>query len=87
MKLAGADFGAQGATKVKAVVRTNGKSGVIRVSADSFDNAAGYIEVQPDGNETTVCTAVLDQKLTGVKDILFTFSGEGYEIVEWSFEA
>ena len=47
---------------------------------------AGYIAVEPDGNDTTVCKAVFDAPVTGLQDVYFTFSGEGYEIIDWKFE-
>ncbi len=85
VKLQGADFGDKGASKVKATVRTNGKEGVIRVTAGYLNkDVVAYIPVKGEG--TVVCEAALDTPLTGVKDIYFTFSGEGYEVVEWVFE-
>lgn len=87
VKLQGVDFGDQGATTVKATVRTNGKDGVIRVTTQFVNGAvAGYLPVKSDGNETTTCEAKLDAPLTGLQDVYFTFSGEGYEIVDWIFE-
>lgn len=88
VKLQGVEFGEQGASKVKVTVRTNGKKGVIRVSTPFLNNGTvlGYLPVEPDGQDVTVCTAVLDEKVTGLKDIFFTFSGEGYEVIDWQFE-
>ncbi|MBR4342752.1 MAG: family 43 glycosylhydrolase [Lachnospiraceae bacterium] len=87
VKLQGADFGDKGATKVKATVKTNGKDGIIRVTTGKVNGeVAGYIPVKSDGNETTVCEAVLDSSISGLKDIFFTFKGEGYEIIDWIFE-
>ncbi|MCR4586309.1 MAG: family 43 glycosylhydrolase [Lachnospiraceae bacterium] len=85
VKLAGLDF-ADGAGSVKAYVKSNGKFGVIRVSADSIDNAVAYIEVAAAGEEESVFEAKLDEKLTGKKDLYFTFSGSGYEVLAWQFE-
>lgn len=87
VKLQGVDFGEKGASVVKATVKTNGKNGVIRVTT-KFANGdvAGYIPVKADGAETTVIEAKLDAAITGVQDVYFTFSGEGYEIVSWIFE-
>lgn len=87
VKLQGVEFGEQGASKVKATVRTNGKSGVIRVTAKFLNgDVLAYLPVEPDGQEETVCTATLDQTVTGLNDIYFTFHGEGYEVVDWQFE-
>ncbi len=87
VKLQGLDFGSGGANVVRASVRTNGSEGVIRVSAKSLDSeAVAYIPVKSDGNDVTVCCAELDATLKGVLDVYFTFSGEGYEILDWVFE-
>ena len=87
VKLQGVDFGDKGAKKVSATVRTNGKDGAIRVTTKYANGTvAGYIAVKSDGNDTTVCTAVFDEPITGLQDVYFTFSGEGYEIIDWKFE-
>ena len=89
VKLQGVDFGDKGATKVRAIIRTNGNEGVIRVSTKSVNvngEVMGYIPIKPDGKVNTVCEAVLDTPITGVQDLFFTFKGEGYEIIEWIFE-
>ena len=87
VKLQGVDFGGKGAKKVSATVRTNGKDGAIRVTTKYANGTvAGYIAVKSDGNDTTVCTAVFDEPITGLQDVYFTFSGEGYEIIDWKFE-
>ena len=86
IKIQGVDFGEQGAKTLKATVRTNGKSGVVRISTDlDGKKVLGYLPVESDGNETTVCTAQLENA-KGLLNLYFTFSGEGYEIVDWTFE-
>lgn len=87
VKLQGVDFGDKGANTVKATVKTNGKEGVIRVTIKFLNGeVAGFLPIKSDGGETTVCEAKLDKAITGVQDVYFTFSGEGYEIVDWIFE-
>ncbi|MCR5250484.1 MAG: family 43 glycosylhydrolase [Lachnospiraceae bacterium] len=87
VKLEGVDFGSTGAKKIKATVKTNGKDGVIRVTTKYANgDVAGYLPVKGDGNETTVIEAALDAPVTGVQDLYFTFSGEGYEVLDWCFE-
>ena len=87
VKLQSVDFGPDGARRLKATVRTNGAEGVIRVTTgDVNGEIAGYLTVKPDGGETTVCGAELDIPVKGVQDVFFTFSGEGYEILDWIFE-
>ncbi|MCR4625810.1 MAG: family 43 glycosylhydrolase [Lachnospiraceae bacterium] len=87
VKLQGVDFGDKGAKKLTATVRTNGKDGVIRITT-KYPNGevAGYMAVKGDSAETTVISAELDNAITGLQDVFFTFSGEGYEIVDWIFE-
>lgn len=86
VKLQGVEFGEEGASKVKATVRTNGKNGVIRVTTKFLNGTVlGYIPVESDGQDVTVCTGILDEKVTGLNDIYFTFSGEGYEVIDWQF--
>ena len=85
VKLEGVDFGDKTPAKVKARVRTNGKEGVIRVTAGYPDRTViAYIPVKGDG--TVVCEADIEVPVKGVQDIFFTFSGEGYEVEEWIFE-
>ena len=87
VKLQGADFGDKGATVVKATVKTNGKDGVIRVSAKSDEKeTTTYIPVKADGAESTVFEAKFDEAVTGLCDIFITFSGEGYEVKDWIFK-
>ncbi len=87
IKIQGVDFGTAGASKIVVTVKTNGKEGVIRVTT-KYPNgeAAGYVPVKGDGNETTVLTADLDSPITGLNDLFFTFYGEGYDILDWHFE-
>ena len=87
VKLQGVDFGDKGASKLKATVRTNGKDGVIRITT-KYPNGevAGYMAIKGDSADTTVIEAKLDTQITGLQDVFFTFSGEGYEIVDWIFE-
>lgn len=87
VKLQGADFGDKGATVVKSTVKTNGKDGVIRVTAKSdAKELTAYFPVKADGAESTVCEAKFDEAVTGICDIFITFSGEGYEVKDWIFE-
>ena len=70
-----------------ATIRTNGQEGVIRVTTKAANgDVAGYIPVKGDGAEETVITAELDNAITGMQDLYFTFSGEGYEVIDWRFE-
>ncbi len=84
--LRGVDFGDKGATKIKATVRTNGQTGAVRITTRfATGDVAGYLPISGEG-DTVVCEAELDAPLTGIQDVYFTFSGEGYEILDWVFE-
>ena len=86
VKLQGAAFGDGGASSVRALVRTGGNEGVIRVTTGTVNGEVlGYIPVKPDGNDTTVCEAMLDVSPKGTEDVFFTFSGSGYEVLSWKF--
>ena len=83
--LTGVDFGDKGATSVSAKVKTNGKEGAIRVTVGYINKEViAYIPVKGDG--TVTCEAKLDTAITGLQNVFFTFSGEGYEVLEWSFK-
>ena len=84
VKLQGVDFGEKGPAKVRARVRTNGKEGVIRVTA-GYPNKDVLAYIPVNGEGTVSCEARIDTTVTGVTDIFFTFSGEGYEVEEWVF--
>lgn len=86
IKLQGVDFGDKGAKKLTATVRTNGKDGVIRITT-KYPNGevAGYMPIKADAAKETTVTAEFDTPITGLEDVFFTFSGEGYEIVDWIF--
>ena len=87
VKLQGVDFGSTGAKKVIATIKANEQEGAIRVSTKAADgDVAGYIPVKGDGNETTVIEVELDNAISGVQDLYFTFYGEGYEVLDWRFE-
>ena len=87
VKLQGVDFGDKGAKSVSATIRTNGKDGAIRVTTKYANGTViGYIPVKSDGSDTTVCKVDFADPVTGVQDVYFTFSGEGYEVVDWIFE-
>jgi arabinoxylan arabinofuranohydrolase len=85
VEIAGVDFGDKGATKVTAKVNTNGCEGAIRVTVGYINKeVVGYIPVKGDGCVTI--EANLDTTITGLQNVFFTFSGEGYEVLEWKFE-
>ncbi len=85
VELAGVDFGDKGATNITAKINTNGKEGAIRVTTGYINKeVVGYIPVKGDGCVTI--EANLDTTITGLQNVFFTFSGEGYEVLEWSFK-
>ncbi|MCR4896740.1 MAG: family 43 glycosylhydrolase [Lachnospiraceae bacterium] len=87
VKLQGVDFGDKGATKVRATVRAGASEGAIRITTRfAAGDVAAYIDIPAAPGEDVVCEAELSAPLTGVQDVYFTFSGEGYEILDWIFE-
>lgn len=65
-------------------------SAVIQVRLDNFaGDILGYVDIEDvikNGGSFESVTAVLSKKPTGVHDLVFVFSGEGYEILSWQFE-
>ena len=87
IKIQGVDFGSTGAKRVTFTVKPNGSEGAIRITT-GFPNGevAGYVPVKDNGGETSAVTVDLDSPITGLKDLFFTFYGQGYEILDWRFE-
>ncbi len=87
VKIQGADFGSTGAKRVTFTVKPNGSEGAIRITT-KYPNGevACYVPVKDNGEETSVITADLDNAITGLNDLFFTFYGNGYEIIDWRFE-
>jgi arabinoxylan arabinofuranohydrolase len=82
--LQGVDFGETGSDRIRATVRTNGHDGVIRMTAGYLNkDVVCYIPVSGEGE--SVFEASFEAPLTGVQDIYFTFSGEGYDVLTWEF--
>ena len=89
VKVQGVDFGEKAPTKCIAEIKNNEEqAGVIQVRADKlYGEVLGYLAVDAltDG-EFQEFTAPLETELTGVHDLYFIFSGEGYEVSTWRFE-
>ncbi len=84
VKLEGVDFGEAAPKALKAVVRSKGNKGVIRMTIDVLNGeAVGYLEVNAEAEDFAECVAQLEAQVTGIHDVYFTFSGEGYEVAEW----
>lgn len=89
VKVQGVDFGEKAPTKYIAEIKNSKEqAGVIQVRADKlYGEVLGYLTVDAltDG-EFQEFTAPLETELTGVHDLYFIFSGEGYEVSTWRFE-
>jgi len=55
-------------------VKIGGMSGAITVYVD--------VNAQKDGK----CSTEITEEITGVQDVTFTFLGEGYQVLDWTFE-
>lgn len=89
LKVQGVDFGDTTPTKLNAMIRTTAEKGekcAIQVRIDKmYGDVIGYIYVE-DSADFANCQAVLEKEVTGVHDLFFIFSGNGYEMESWSFE-
>lgn len=85
----GVDFGSAGASSFTVSVRAAAKhGGGIIVYADSFDSSSvGYLDVAacPESDSWQTETAQLKNRLTGKHDLLFVFSGSGFDWRNWNF--
>ncbi len=80
----GADFG-EGASSVTFEAVGEGR-GAIRISQDTpTGKVLGIIPVEAPGKEAKKITGSLDESISGVHNLFFTFVGEGYELLSWQF--
>lgn len=89
VKIQGVDFGEKTPAKMVAeITNTNEKEGVIQIRADRlYGEVLGYLVIDKvTGKEWTTFTTELETDITGIHDLYFIFSGEGYEMVTWRFE-
>ena len=89
IKVQGVDFGDVSPAKWNAMIRTcadKGQKCAIQIRIDKlYGDVLGYLEVT-DADDFTKCQAILEKEVTGVHDVFFIFSGNGYEMKSWSFE-
>lgn len=89
LKVQGVDFGDTTPAKLNAIIRTTAEKGekrAIQVRIDKmYGDVIGYIYVE-DSADFANCQTVLEKEVTGVHDLFFIFSGNGYEMESWSFE-
>ena len=88
--VAGVDFGADGAALFGSTFSvTKGAKGSVTVRLDSLTDgtdAAVLPVCDGDGNASRCRGGVsLTEKITGVHDVYFLFSGSGYEWIDWEF--
>ncbi|MBO6064962.1 MAG: carbohydrate-binding protein, partial [Lachnospiraceae bacterium] len=88
--VAGVDFGADGAAVFGGTFSvTKGAKGSVTVRLDSLTDgtdAAVLPVCDGDGNASRYRGGVsLTEKITGVHDVYFLFSGSGYEWIDWKF--
>ena len=84
VKLEGVDFSDTSAKTLRAKIKTNSQTGVIRISTDMLNgDVIGYLPVEGSDEGFVWMETGLTQEITGVHDVYFTFCGEGYEIESW----
>ena len=87
--VSGVDFGADGAAKIAASIKSNAdcKNAAIEIRIDELiGEVIGYLPVEAgNGEDFTERVNELMTKVTGVHDVYFIFAGEGYEIDTWKF--
>lgn len=85
----GADFSEKGAEKFTAAVRVlEGKQGGVQIRLDRPNgDIVGYLPIEADtSGEFKEISTKLSQKITGKHDLVFAFTGEGYELDYWYFQ-
>lgn len=93
IKIMGVDFGDASPKSISAFVTANvpDSTAAIKVTLDRpHGEVLGYIAVSNAADELTEngfakATTELISEVTGVHDICFVFSGNGYEVKSWSF--
>lgn len=87
--VSGVDFGADGAIKIAASIKSSAdcKNAAIEIRIDELiGEVIGYLPVEAgNGEDFTERVNELMTKVTGVHDVYFCFAGEGYEIDTWKF--
>ena len=86
----GMDFGADGASKLAASIKSSAdcKNAAVEVRIDGvIGDVIGYLPVEAgNGEDFTERVNELMTKVTGVHDVYFIFAGEGYEVDTWKFD-
>lgn len=94
MKVQGVDFGEISPKAIEGTFRTTGginSFSLVKVTIDSPNGKVlGYLPMLALSTERTKAgfgkvTCSLPEKVTGVHDLFFVFSGEGYEMKSWNF--
>ncbi len=93
MKVQGVDFGEAAPEMLECLLKAeagaDNSSCAVRVSADTpWGDVIAYVPLQDGdaGDGFTACRAALQTEITGVHDLYFVFSGNGYEMKSWHFE-
>lgn len=91
IKVTGVDFGAVSPSSLQMTVRSrtgeHAKGAVYAVTDSPDGEVLGCLPIEDvaDGDVFTPCTAQLTGKATGVHDLYYIFSGQGYEVESWKF--
>ncbi len=88
VKVAGVDFGSEGAKKFTASVKNaSGSEGVIAIRIDRVKGeTVGYLPINATSADYSEITVDLDTTVTGQHDLYFVFAGKDYQVSTWCFE-
>ena len=83
--VAGADFGEEGASAVRAVVRSEVPAKLEILPDSDTAEPIAILEI-PACEADTEISAELPEKLTGLHDLYFRFTDSGVSLLEWQFQ-
>ena len=83
--VAGADFGSEGASSVRLLVRSEVPSR-IEIIPDSAEGVPVVTLDIPVCTEDAVVRAEIPEPLSGIHDLYFRFTERGTSLLEWQFE-
>jgi len=88
--VSGVDFGPDGAALFGGTFSVEkGTKGSVTVRLDSLTDGKDAVTLpvsDGDGASRYSCGISLSEKITGVHDVYFLFSGSGYEWIDWKFD-
>lgn len=85
ISVTGADFGNKDPFELSVKYKSSG-TGAVRVSVDSPDGEVlAYVPIENTEDEAEDVFVRLENSVSGVHDVFFTFAGEDYDLISWRF--